>query len=89
MASDKLPKFRKPPVAEVAISVFFNGLAGLKTAHIGKFWSLIEKDYPKTQDLLPIIEGPFPLQNLITSDLPLPLRRVFLISADDTLVTQV
>jgi uncharacterized protein (TIGR04255 family) len=89
LASDKLPKFRKPPVAEVAISVFFNGLPGLKTAHIGKFWNLIEKDYPKTQDLLPIVEGPASIQQLVSPDSPLPLRRVFLISADDTFVTQI
>lgn len=89
MATDRLPKFENPPVAEVAISVFFNGLPGLKTAHIGKFWNLIEKDYPKTQDVLPILENPASIQHLISLEAPIPLRRVHLISADDIFVTQI
>ena len=51
-----LPKYRKPPVVEVAVSVYFKSLDGLKTAHYGRFWERTDKDYPKTEDQPPLIE---------------------------------
>ena len=85
MTSRLLPKFENPPVVEVAISVFFKTLPEFKTAHYGKFWRIIETEYPRTEDQQPIVEIPF--IDMIASNLP-PFRRVFLISENGNLVTQ-
>ncbi len=51
-----LPKFRKPPVIEVAISVFFRPLPLFKTAHYGRFWDL-NQEYIRTEDQQPVVDS--------------------------------
>jgi uncharacterized protein (TIGR04255 family) len=82
---NNLPKFERPPVAEVAVSIFFKSLRNFATARYGQFWRLVEKEYPKTQDQPPIIELPIEL----LPNLPPPLRRVFLVSSDENLIIQI
>jgi uncharacterized protein (TIGR04255 family) len=77
-----LPKYRKPPVVEVAISLYFKLLGGLTTAHYGRFWALAERDYPTAEDQPPILELP-----LEFTALP-PLRRTFFVSVDGIYVIQ-
>lgn len=43
---DGLPKFRKPPLGEVAISVQFSGLNGLQVRHVGALHSIYSDSYP-------------------------------------------
>jgi uncharacterized protein (TIGR04255 family) len=78
-----LPRFNKPPVVEVAISVYFKPITGLKTAHFGRFWNLVSTDYPKTEDRFPIIEPP-----ATASPEFLPLPRIWLISENETYLIQ-
>lgn len=44
------PKFDRPPVAEVTISVQFEPLLGLSTIHIGRLWSEWIDEYPHTEE---------------------------------------
>jgi uncharacterized protein (TIGR04255 family) len=84
LASDKpLPKYDQPPVVEVAISVFFKPLPGFKTAHFGRFWEM-NRGYPLAEDHPPLAEA-IPVE----FDLLPPLRRVFLVTADNSYLMQV
>ncbi|MFA7237017.1 MAG: TIGR04255 family protein [Phycisphaeraceae bacterium] len=64
MAKDTI-NFDKPPVVEVAISVQFDPIEGLTTAHLGLLWQEYRKEFPKCVDqpsLEPVKEtfGQFP-----------------------------
>ncbi len=78
-----LPKYKKPPVVEVAISVYFKPIPDLKTAHFGRFWNLVSADYPKTEDRPPLIDP-----QVVELSQFLPLPRVFLISENETYLIQ-
>ncbi len=52
-----LPDFRKPPLVEVALSVQFEPLPGLTTAHVGLLW---QSNY---RQQLPLIEEHPPLES--------------------------
>src|ERR1700733_3701427 len=44
-----LPVYDLPPVSEVAIGVQFAPLERWQAAHGGLYWSLINRDYPRTE----------------------------------------
>jgi uncharacterized protein (TIGR04255 family) len=48
------PDFEHPPVIEVALSVGFQTLTAMASAHAGLFWSTIRTKYPKTEDQPPL-----------------------------------
>lgn len=78
----RLPKYKKPPVVEVAIGVRFKPLPRFTSAYFGKFWAL-NPEYVDAQDFPPLIES-------VTAELlqlP-PLRRVFLTTADNNFLIQ-
>lgn len=52
----KLPEFAHPPVIEVVMGVQFQRLDRMLAPHIGKFWQLVEGDYPRCSENPPIIE---------------------------------
>lgn len=83
MLSRTLPDYLRPPVVEVAISVFFQSPPKLTTARIGEFWVTQQADYPKTEDHPPIIEAVTPEMMAV-----LPLRRVFMTTSDDRYILQ-
>ncbi len=49
-----LPDFEDPPVVEVALSVQFEKLTGLRSQHIGLLWSEYRHDYPEIEEQQPI-----------------------------------
>ena len=53
--TDTLPSFEKPPVNEVVMGVQFDSLEGLLAPHLGKFWALVQSDYPSCSENPPII----------------------------------
>ncbi len=55
--TDSLPKFRKPPVVEVALSVQFDELASFTSAHFGVFWSAIRERFPTTEHHPPLVSA--------------------------------
>jgi uncharacterized protein (TIGR04255 family) len=84
-----LPEFNKPPVVEVAISVYFRPLGGMKTVHFGQFWEANRERYPKFEDALPLIENVNDLSQIGDLMQIGSLKRVFMVTADDRYVMQV
>lgn len=81
-----LPDYDNPPLNEIAVGVHFEPLTGWQTRHVGQYWGEISKEFPNTEDQPPIIEvqqGP----RFEILQLP-PLRRTFLVSADEAFVIQ-
>src|SRR5688572_8854820 len=55
MASRKeLPEYGRPPLNEVVLGVQFEALKGLRTGHLGLFWSRIRDRYPYSEEHLPV-----------------------------------
>jgi uncharacterized protein (TIGR04255 family) len=49
-----LPRYAKPPVIEVAISVQFDTLALFELVHFGLLWELLRERYPRTEHQPPL-----------------------------------
>lgn len=45
-----LPDFSDPPVVETVLSVQFDRLPGLQTAHFGLYWNQVRDRFPKTEE---------------------------------------
>lgn len=45
-----LPDFSHPPVAETVLSVQFDRLSALRTAHFGLYWGEIHNRFPRTEE---------------------------------------
>lgn len=59
----KLPDFRKPPLVEVALSLQFEPLDRLTTAHIGLLWQRFRSTLPRVEEHPPLdpvleVDGP-------------------------------
>jgi uncharacterized protein (TIGR04255 family) len=52
--SRPLPEFDNPPVVETVLSVQFDPLLSLKTAHLGLLWSDYKASFPKTEGRPPL-----------------------------------
>jgi uncharacterized protein (TIGR04255 family) len=48
------PKFERPPLIEQAITVVFDDLAGFSIGDFGRFWSLIEAEFPQCEQAPPL-----------------------------------
>lgn len=54
-----LPVYENPPVIEVVCGIQFVPIGALTIGHLGRWWSLISEDFPKCDEvapLLPVIE---------------------------------
>jgi len=52
--SQPLPEFDDPPVIETVVSVQFDPLPALRTAHLGLLWNEYHAAFPKTEDRPPL-----------------------------------
>ncbi len=50
----QLPDFDNPPVIEIALSIQFDALAGLRTYHFGLLWAKYKERFPKVEEYPPI-----------------------------------
>ncbi|MGA2202965.1 MAG: TIGR04255 family protein [Terriglobales bacterium] len=50
----RLPDFRTPPVAEVALSLQFDPLHLLRTPHLGLLWEQYRESFPKFEEQAPL-----------------------------------
>ena len=77
-------KFRDPPITELVIGVYFDPpVVGLRSEHIGMFFSRVRKEFPNISQHAPlgtIIEG---------TDEVFPMPRFWMITADDTALIQI
>jgi uncharacterized protein (TIGR04255 family) len=91
-----LPEFERPPVDEMVMGVQFDPLHNLHAAHLGLFWSRIQKEYPHTEDQTPLsptvepsdIKPSAPTVSAIALTVP-PLPRCWFLSEDKTQLIQV
>lgn len=51
---EDLPNFRKPPLAETVLSLQFEPVVGLTTAHIGLLWNRLRKQLPVIEEHPPL-----------------------------------
>jgi len=49
-----LPDFRKPPLAETVLSLQFEPVAGLTTAHVGLLWARFRDQFPMIEEHPPL-----------------------------------
>lgn len=91
----KLPSFRNPPLHEVALSVQFESVAELTTAHVGKFWRDLRDRFPVVQEQ-PALSAPaierdatrIDNQELVIGPVP-PRARLWLLDAERRELVQV
>jgi uncharacterized protein (TIGR04255 family) len=87
-------KFKKPPINEVAIGVYFEQeLQPFRTEHVGLFWSKIRTEYPmcRQQPVIapPVLgSGPPIVEMLFTNELA-PMPRYLFESVDGATLIQV
>lgn len=91
-----LPDFRKPPLVEVALSVQFEPLPGLTTAHVGLLWQrhyrqrlpLIE-EHPPLDPAIEDFSPPVPQGVTIAFGSKPPARRVWFLNEEKTELLQI
>ena len=90
-----LPDFDRPPLVEVALSLQFEPLSGLTTAHIGLLWQKYRHHFPRIEEhppLEPIQETfgpPQPPQVEIAFGNKPPMPRVWFLSEANTELVQI
>jgi len=96
--SEKLPKFAKPPVAEVVLSVQFEQLAAMHVGHLGLLWDRFNRTkfpriaqqpaIPHTIERKGVVQPP----TMPTFTMMAPadqVQRLWMTSADDSQLVQV
>ncbi len=85
-----LPRFRKPPVSEVAVGIQFSGPT-LTPVHLGLYYQRVKARFPKVQvqpPLAPAIETFGPPTVVSFSVPPIGSPRVWFVSNDDEFLIQ-
>ncbi len=82
----KLPRYKNPPLEEVAIGCQFRHLNNWFIPHTGKLWKIFEKEFPLVQHAQPIPnESGYPPIDAICG---LPIPRVWFINKDESRLIQ-
>ncbi len=90
-----LPDFRKPPVAETVLSLQFEPIPGLTSAHLGLLWERFRQDLPLVEEHAPLppafekFEPPSPTQVEVMIDEKPPLPRLWFLNHTKTELIQV
>lgn len=85
-----LPSFKSPPVYEVAIGIGFQPLQSWTSVAPGEFYQSIKDRFPKVEDQPPLAPISLVSDPTLQLDLVLPpVRRVWFVSEDDSLLIQV
>ena len=92
---EDLPDFRKPPLAETVLSLQFEPLAGLTTAHVGLLWARFRKQFPMIEEHPPLpavfekFEPPSPPQVEVSFEEKPPAPRVWFLNEPGSELIQV
>jgi uncharacterized protein (TIGR04255 family) len=78
--------FERPPLNEVVIGRRFAPLADFLVPHYGRFWSLIEEQFPTSKHAQPVADSANSV--LIDAVIGLPLPRIMFFSQDSSRVVQ-
>jgi uncharacterized protein (TIGR04255 family) len=91
-------KYENPPVVEVTCGVLFKTPQPIHSAHIGLFWQLINKDFPRIEEAAPLPSfmeasaslGNIPQMSVAFGLSPMPpLRRTWFIDKDGQNLIQI
>ena len=92
---EDLPDFRKPPLAETVLSLQFEPLVGLTTAHIGVLWGRFRDELPLIEEHPPLpsvfekFEPPSPAHVEVTIEEKFSVPRVWFLNRDKTELIQI
>jgi len=92
---EDLPDFRTPPVAETVLSLQFEPVAGLTTAHVGVLWQRFREKLPLIEEQPPLprvyekFGPPSPAQVEVTVEEKPPVPRVWFLNREKTELIQV
>jgi uncharacterized protein (TIGR04255 family) len=92
---EDLPDFRRPPLAETVLSLQFEPVAGLTTAHLGLLWERLRKQLPVIEEHPPLpamfekFETPSPGQVEVTFEEKPPMPRVWFLNQAGSELVQV
>ncbi len=90
-----LPDFRNPPLAETVLSLQFEPIAGLTSAHLGLLWQRFRERLPLIEEqppLPPMLETfgpPSPARVEVTVEEKPPVPRLWFLNQDKTELIQV
>ena len=91
MTETQRPNFRRPPVAEVALSVQFDPLPGLRVVDFGRIWDEFADEYPLVEEhpaIAPLTVGqaipPFQIKLADTAEKP----RLWFLNENQTRLVQ-
>jgi uncharacterized protein (TIGR04255 family) len=90
-----LPDFRRPPVAETVLSLQFEPISGLTTAHVGLLWQRFRDQLPLVEEQPPLppaferFDAPKPPEVEVTVEEKLPAPRVWFLNRAKTELIQV
>jgi uncharacterized protein (TIGR04255 family) len=82
--------FEKPPIDEVVVGRVFGSRPDLTAGHVGKFWGLVEAEFPQYRGMPPVMDPPTMLANgeiqiLVANH---PSQRAWFVSAEQTQLLQ-
>ena len=92
---EDLPDFQKPPVAETVLSLQFEQITGLTTAHVGLLWHRFRERLPLVEEQPPLqpvfeeFELPSPPQVKVTIEEKPPVPRVWFLNESKSELIQV
>ena len=80
-----LPEYENPPINEVVLGVSFAPLHKMKVPHIGLFWDIVKKEFPRCEHA-PIIGN---IKDIVEPEAGVPIPRVWLINKEDDRLIQI
>ena len=84
MTRTSLPKFKAPPVNEVAMGVKFAPIEGLTLAHFGLFWATLRDEFARSEEAIPFGTP----TEIPVREGGLPLPRLWLVHNDEQFLIQ-
>lgn len=88
MSDEPLPDFTRPPVAEVALAVGFQPLAGLRAVQLGRLWDLWRDQYPVLDEQPPLPPAYDQRPGFAVTFGPPPVNRHWFLSDDGDRLVQ-
>lgn len=87
-ASIVLPSFQKPPLSEVVCGLTIEPLQQLLAPHLGLLWLKFRDEYPKCEEVGPLISTAEDVAALDFLEIP-PLPRIWFVRKDDAAIIQI
>lgn len=80
--------FANPPVVEVVCGAAFTTLRALRVPHFGLFWNTFRNEFPRVQEVQPLVPASADEIGIELSPIP-PLPRVWFLNEDESALIQI